>query len=174
MMGKLILISGANGSGKSLFAESLVEKTEGPRYYIATMDPATEENRVRIQKHRKQRAHLGFETLERSFCVGKDNIPAHSVVLLEDVSNLLSNVVFVQHGTMETVFADFCSLLRRCRLLIAVTIGGLEETDYCGETAAYVRALNELNGKLFNLADVAVAMEDGKPVFKKGELQDVF
>ena len=167
-MGNLIFVSGPNGSGKSLFAESLVAQTQGPRYYIATMDAATEENRLRIEKHRKQRAHLGFETLERSNCVGRDTFPEGSVVLLEDVSNLLSNVLFAEGGTMEAVFADFCNLLQNCSLLIAVTIADLDEAAYDGETAAYIRSLNTLNRKLFDMAQTAFTMEGGKPILKKG------
>ena len=54
-MGKLILVSGENNSGKSLFAENLVAKSTGKRYYIATMIAKTAQNRKRIQKHKKQR-----------------------------------------------------------------------------------------------------------------------
>ena len=34
-MGTLIMISGANGSGKSRYAERIVARTTGERYYIA-------------------------------------------------------------------------------------------------------------------------------------------
>ena len=43
-MGTLIMISGANGSGKSRYAERIVARTTGERYYIATMRPCSEEN----------------------------------------------------------------------------------------------------------------------------------
>ena len=43
-MGKLIVVSGPNESGKSAFAESLMSRIPGQRYYIATMAPQTEEN----------------------------------------------------------------------------------------------------------------------------------
>ena len=36
-MGRLILVSGANGSGKSAFAEKLAVEVGGELYYIATM-----------------------------------------------------------------------------------------------------------------------------------------
>ena len=53
-MGKLILVCGANSSGKSLYAEELVSRTTGPRYYVATMLRNFEENHARIEKHQKQ------------------------------------------------------------------------------------------------------------------------
>ena len=43
-MGKLILVSGENSSGKSVFAESLFSKYSTKRYYIATMIPKTDDN----------------------------------------------------------------------------------------------------------------------------------
>ena len=48
-MGKLIVVSGPNESGKSAFAESLMSRIPGQRYYIATMVPQTEENYRRIE-----------------------------------------------------------------------------------------------------------------------------
>ena len=38
-MRTLILISGANGSGKSRYAARIVARTKGERYYIATLSP---------------------------------------------------------------------------------------------------------------------------------------
>ena len=49
-MGKLIVVSGPNESGKSAFAESLMSRIPGQRYYIATMVPQTEENYRRIEQ----------------------------------------------------------------------------------------------------------------------------
>ena len=51
-MGKLIVVSGPNESGKSAFAESLMSRIPGQRYYIATMVPQTEENYRRKRKAR--------------------------------------------------------------------------------------------------------------------------
>jgi len=167
-VGKLILISGHNGSGKSLFAEKLISQTEGARYYIATMHSATAENRMRIEKHKLQRMGLGFQTLERYYEVGNEDLPEGSVVLLEDISNLLSNVVFEKRGNENRVLEDICRLMDKCRILVAVTISGLEDNAYTGETAAYIKGLNSLNRKLFELASVAVTMRDNLPVYQKG------
>ena len=53
-MGTLILVAGENGSGKSRCAENIVAQTTGRRYYIATMQPCSEENLRRVEKHRRQ------------------------------------------------------------------------------------------------------------------------
>ena len=168
-MGALILVAGANGSGKSLFAEELVGKTWGDRYYIATMAPQTEENFQRIEKHRRQREHLEFTTLELPYSVGEAPITAASVVLLEDVSNLLANNIFEKGVSMDMVYEDICKLLNRCELLIAVTISGLNHRDYEGETAAYIASLETLNQNLSLLACAVVEMKEGCAHWEKGK-----
>ena len=173
-MGKLLLISGGNGSGKSRYAEALISKTVGPRYYIATMEPQTEENRRRIGKHIAQRSGLNFVTLELPAHVGTAPVTADSVVLLEDVSNLLGNTVFSAHCTPEDAWQDMLALQKRCGLLVAVTISGLSSHGYAGETAAYIDDLNTLNRRLFDLADAAVTMKNNSPVWEKGAEHDIF
>lgn len=172
-MGKLLLISGGNGSGKSRYAENFIAGTAGPRYYIATMEPQTEENRQRIQKHIAQRAKLNFVTLELPAQVGTAPVTADSVVLLEDVSNLLGNTLFGVHGTVKDAWQNILALQARCKLLVAVTISGLSAQGYDGETAAYIDALNRLNQWLYDLADAAVTMKNNCPVWEKGAEDDI-
>ena len=173
-MGRLILVAGPNGSGKSLFAEQLTARTGRERFYIATMLPVTDNNLSRIEKHRRQRAGLGFETLELPFHVGSAPVPADSAVLLEDISNRLANAMFEKNSTPAQALDDICLLQKRCRLLVAVTIAGLVPNGCDAETAAYIGALNALNERLFNCADAVVRMEHRTPVVCKGELLDVF
>ena len=168
-MGKIILISGSNGSGKSAFAESLVAQTEGARYYIATMMAQTEENLRRIEKHRRQREGLNFRTLELSHQISAAPVTADAVVLLEDVTNLLGNALFVHGESAGDVYADILALAEKCSLLVAVTISGLSAEGYEGETAAYIRATEELNQKLCDAAAAAAQMEDGAARWQKGE-----
>ncbi|MBQ8598544.1 MAG: bifunctional adenosylcobinamide kinase/adenosylcobinamide-phosphate guanylyltransferase [Oscillospiraceae bacterium] len=164
-----ILISGSNGSGKSLFAERLVSQTSGKRYYIATMHAQTENNHARIEKHRRQREGLGFETLELPYELGSAPVGKDSVVLLEDVSNLLANAMFEKGGSVASVLEDICRLKDRCKLLIAVTISGLRDEGYDAETVSYINGLNQLNQRLFDLADAAYTMEYQQSVCVKGE-----
>ena len=165
----LILISGSNGSGKSLFAEEFISRTEGTRIYIATMKPQTADNFSRIEKHRRQREHLHFDTLELPYEVASAAVDGDSVVLLEDVSNLFANAYFEKNGTVDSVFADIQQLKNRCKTLVAVTISGLQNEGYDEETAAYINGLNNLNQRLFDLSDLAFTMEKGQPVCQKGE-----
>lgn len=165
-----ILVSGSNGSGKSLFAEQLISQMEGRRYYIATMKPQTDDNFSRIEKHRKQREHLCFETLELPYEVAFAPMDSSSIVLLEDVSNLFANAFFEKNGSIESVLTDIKTLIQRCKTLVAVTISGLKDEGFDEETAAYINGLNTLNQRLFDLADLAFDLENGQAVCRKGEV----
>ena len=169
-MGKLLLIAGENNSGKSRFAERLIAKTQGQRFYIATMRPQTAENYARINKHLAQRKELNFQTLERPLRVGDAELCADCVALLEDVSNLWSNVRFETNGSVEEVWADICALRENCALLVAVTISGLRAEAYSGETADYICGLNQLNKLLADHADGVVSMQSGEVRWEKGEI----
>jgi len=160
----MILISGANQSGKSRYAESVVAQLPQPRYYIATMVAQTAENRQRIEKHRLQRAELGFQTLELPWQLDQAQIEPDSVVLLEDVSNLLANGIFSYGGTREQALQQILHLRNRCGTLLAVTISGLEAQAYAGETAAYIQDLAWLNSQLLRAADQAAELRNGMPV----------
>ena len=173
-MGKLWLISGANSSGKSRYAESLAAQCGPDRFYIATMIEQSADDAARIQKHRTQRSPLAFHTLELPHEVGTAPVTPASVVLLEDVSNLLCNVIFEKKGTAQQVLADIRQLQNHCGGLIAVTISGLDEKEYEGETADYIRALRWLNCQLYESADGACQMKNGAPIWQKGEFHAIF
>lgn len=165
----LTLIIGENGSGKSAYAENLVCRAGGARCYIATMIPHGAEGAARVEKHLHQREGMGFMTLEIPYAIGSAAIPPDAAVLLEDVSNLLSNSMFGRGGTAAEVLTDIAALYKRCRILFAVTIGGLDASVYNGETRGYIEALNALNTALFDLADTVVEMKNGVPRLQKGE-----
>ena len=59
------LVIGAAASGKSAYAESLCLGHDGPRVYLATMEPFGEEGARRIARHRALREGKGFSTLAR-------------------------------------------------------------------------------------------------------------
>ncbi|MBQ7895804.1 MAG: bifunctional adenosylcobinamide kinase/adenosylcobinamide-phosphate guanylyltransferase [Oscillospiraceae bacterium] len=169
-MGRQILVLGSNQSGKSRFAEKLISCTEGKRHYIATMISSTEDNAFHIKKHIKQREGLGFETHELPYSFAGLELEADSVVLLEDVSNLLANLIFDKGLGSETVLGEINKLRENCALLVIVSIHGLSTQGYEGETAQYINALNSVNSKLLESSDTVVAMEERVPVIKKGEI----
>ena len=115
----MILINGGSSSGKSAFAETLIEeqakkeeamaeaagklmlgdarKTDmrhQPSCYLATMIAWDEECRERIRKHRKMREKKNFMTIECPVDLLKAEVPAGSRCLLECVSNLAANEMY--------------------------------------------------------------------------------
>ena len=82
-------VIGAAASGKSAYAESLCLGHDGPRVYLATMEPFGEEGARRIARHRALREGKGFSTLERTRDVGAaaSGLPCGCTLLLEDVGN---------------------------------------------------------------------------------------
>ena len=167
------LILGPNGSGKSAYAEKLVTRLNtSDVYYIATMIPYGEEGQARVEKHRKQRESMGFITVEKPFHVSDNPMAPDAAVLLEDVSNLLSNALFDGNhdGDENSVFNDITTLCGLCRVAVLVSIDNLNVLpEYDGETRAYIDSLNRLNGRLSDFADMVVWMRAGEPIVVKGE-----
>lgn len=167
------LVIGGSASGKSDYAERhvLAMEAEGPRIYIATMEPFGEEARARIERHHAMRRDRGFETVECYRNAGKLVLPEGANVLLEDLGNLTANELFggeqpldICTSLSDRIASDIDSLLSQCRHLTIVTnevfSGGKE---YEGETLTYLRVLAALNRKLAAKADLVVELVCGLP-----------
>ena len=59
------LVIGGSGSGKSEYAENLLEDSPG-KYYIATMQVYDAEGRKKVARHQRLRAGKGFQTIEQT------------------------------------------------------------------------------------------------------------
>ena len=94
----LTLVLGGAASGKSEYAESLVLRTTGPRWYLATMQIWDAECAARVEKHRKMRAAKQFETVECPLHLEKLRLPARGTALLEDLGNLAANELYDPAG----------------------------------------------------------------------------
>ena len=114
----LTIVIGGAGSGKSAFAEGLVCRLPGEKIYLATMLPRGGESARRVEKHRAQRAGMGFETLERGLDLERAALPARANVLLEDLSNLLANERYEPSGGGEdAVRRGLEALIAACGIL---------------------------------------------------------
>ena len=168
----LTLIIGGAGSGKSAFAEALAKRLSDTGIYLATMKAEDPESLQRIERHRRQRAELGFATVERATGLSEAEIPAGANVLLEDLSNLLANELFSpEGGGPEAVRRGLAALADRCEHLTVISnevfSGG---NAYEGETLAYMGHLARLNRELAAKADLVVEVLCGLPNVLKGEL----
>ena len=165
----MTLILGGSASGKSEYAEVHVLGLEGPRIYIATMEPFGPEAGARIARHHAMRRDRGFETVERYRDLGTTPLPPGANVLLEDLGNLTANEMFHPAGDVESILPGVERLLARCRHLTIVTnevfSGG---QDYEGDTLRYLRELARINRSLAGRADRVVEVVCGLPNVLKG------
>ncbi|MGN0764429.1 MAG: bifunctional adenosylcobinamide kinase/adenosylcobinamide-phosphate guanylyltransferase, partial [Aristaeellaceae bacterium] len=91
----IILLTGGSGCGKSTYAEKLIAAMpRDRRVYIATMQVYDGESVRRVARHRAQRAGMGFATIECEKELASAPVEEGSVVLLEDLVNLVANEMF--------------------------------------------------------------------------------
>lgn len=99
-MGKIILVTGGASSGKSEFAESLLEKIKYPNkrpLYIATSRIFDEEMQEKKLKHIKRRETFDWESIEIYEDVGKilsDESFFGKKILLDCITMLITNIIF--------------------------------------------------------------------------------
>lgn len=94
------LISGGVRSGKSTFAEKLLEKEEDV-VYIATMRPIDDEVEERISLHRQTRKP-SWRTFEGTYNL-KDAVGKEKNYLLDCLTNLISNIMFDKTKDLEVI-----------------------------------------------------------------------
>ena len=175
----LTLITGASGSGKSLFAEQYIKqkwKSDQELFYVATMKPYGEETKQKIERHREQREGKGFLTIE---CYeGLDTISIQkkeSAILLECLSNLLANAMYdemgnrVDRGIVERIGRELEQLEAKCSRLVVVTNEVFSAVPSKWEDSViYIRNLGHLNQKLAKKAEEVYEVIGGIPMKRKG------
>lgn len=114
----LHMVYGGSASGKSSYAESIAMslRGDGRLLYIATMYPykwnTTEidpEMMQRIERHRAMRADKGFDTVECYRHVEHIMAKRQDVLLLECMSNLLANEMYLEPDSDDGGLAETMS-----------------------------------------------------------------
>lgn len=174
-----ILVTGGSASGKSEYAENLLHdsKNENARIYIATMQPFGQEAQKRIEKHRKQRADKGFDTIECYRNLHEIELPDNCDVLLECMSNLTANEMFSDENVnsssdiellADKIITGVKHVIHRCDNMVIVTNEVFSDTlDYDKTTKDYIRFLGIVNQRLAELADRVVEVVYGIPIEHK-------
>ena len=167
----MILLTGGSGCGKSSYAERIVTALPNQkRVYIATMQVYDEESVQRVARHRAQRADKGFVTIECEKDLAAAQIEAGSVVLLEDLVNLVANEMF-DGGDVSRIIPALDELAKRCAHLIVVTNDLFSDGEVYGEsTQEYLRVLAAVNAYAAKRADCVAEVVYSIPVCLKGEL----
>jgi adenosylcobinamide kinase/adenosylcobinamide-phosphate guanylyltransferase len=170
------LISGGAGSGKSALAEALTLQSHASRLvYLATMEVWGEEDRQRVERHRRQRQGKGFLTIERSSRLTELTLPQDCAVLLEDLGNLCANECFGPlgfEGAEERILTGLEQVGKQCRDLVVVTNELFSDgVVYPPETQRYLQLLARLNRSLASRFDRVVEVAAGIPIVWKGDLE---
>ena len=172
-----IFISGGAKNGKSTFAQNkAVTMSAGvrPLYYVATMIPTDDEDRLRIRRHVENREGLGFVTVERGTEISGilDSCDPEGVFLLDSVTALLANNMFLpggyDAGAGEKTARD---LERFCgRVLNAVFVSDYIYSDarrFDEMTENYRRSLALVDRRLAEACDEVYEVICGVPLRRK-------
>lgn len=178
MSGRLILVTGGSGSGKSAWAEkTLLAQAKGRAVYLAAMEnDGTPEAAARVERHRAMRAKHGreagleFLTIERPVNIGGAAVEPGDGVLLEDLGNLLANEIWSPEGVgagqaEDWIFSGLRALLNRAELLVVVSCDVFSDgMEYDAGTMEYIRILASLHRRLAAMACQTVEVVCGIPV----------
>ena len=185
----ITLVLGGSGSGKSAYAEHLLDgKTN--KYYIATMQVYDAEGEKKVARHRKLRAGKGFITIEQPRAIGGVDFPEGAqqaeeisdgtgqnitkfprCALLECMSNLVANEMFSGEEmipgeeVVRQILQGIKTLATNVNELVIVSNNVFEDgISYDATTQAYIRALGRINTGVAALADTVTEVVVGIPV----------
>lgn len=179
----MTLVIGGSGSGKSAYAESLLDGFL-EKYYIATMQAEDEESKNRVKRHRQLRGGKGFLTIEQPRNLGEaaDKMKQYrihgetspklqSAALLECISNLVANEMFLPGGTrgeqetVQLVIQGIKKVAAEVDELVVVSNNVFEDgIRYDDDTMAYLRGIATINEQIAKMAERVVEVVVGIPV----------
>ena len=174
-----VFISGGAKNGKSTYAQTLAydmaKEQKCPLYYVATMIPHDDEDRARIDRHRRDRAGMGFKTIECGNDIERELEGKDGVFLVDSLTALLSNEMFRADGTVDAeasirISESLRRLLKTHRNMIFVSDNiygdGIKYDEY---TDAYIRGLAIIDRAVAKECDRVIEMFAGFPIDYKEE-----
>lgn len=165
----ITLVLGGARSGKSRFAESLVERLPPPWVYIATAEAHDDEMAGRIAEHQARRAP-SWRTLEAPHDLhgAVRGVPGDAIVLVDCLTLWLSNTM---HGPFDVGDAtaqleDALRARKRATVLVSNEVGlGLVPETPLGR--AFRDAQGHLNQRIAAVADRVFFVVAGQPLIVK-------
>lgn len=169
----IILVIGGAGSGKSELAEQICcNINRGKKAYIATMLPIGDESKSKIEKHRINRKEKGFFTIEEYYNLAGINIKGFDTVLIECMSNLLSNIMFMNKlsGTYKEIISGIDNISNMALNTVIVSNNVFcDGIQYDIQTTNYIEQLGNLNQYISDISDIVIEIVCGIPIFIKGQ-----
>ena len=176
MLPKQTLVLGGARSGKSEFAERLVESYGHSKIFIATAQATDDEMQCRIEEHRKRRG-TDWRTVEVPLEVGAalDNLNNDEIALFDCLTIWLSNLMYADSEIgVET--DQLMLALDRCHAPV-VTVSNEVGQGIVPENPLTRRFRDEqgrLNQRLAAQCDLVVLISAGLPLVLKGVLPEGF
>lgn len=165
----MTLIIGASSSGKSEFAENLVNGQN--KVYIATMMPFSDVAKERVKKHQKMRKNKDFATIECYYDLEKLKKLDNCNVLIECMGNLVANEIFVQntHNVVKKIIYGVEQIEKQVENLVIVTNDVFADgMDYDAETLNYMKILGKVNAIIAIKSEKVIEIVCGIPIYIKG------
>ena len=169
---RLSLVLGGAASGKSRFAEGLVNGSGLAPVYIATAQVWDDEMAAKVAAHKAQRG-AGWQTIEEPVEVGRalDGITAGQAVLLDCATLWLSNLILSDADIAAAESALFQSLAA-CPAPVVIVSNEVGQGIVPDNALArrFRNAQGALNQRIAATAGLVVLVAAGLPLLLKGEL----
>ena len=175
-----IFVTGGCKNGKSTYALDQAARLgdHRPRYYIATLAPQDDEQWQCVRRHREAREGLDFLTVEcpRFLLSSLENTDRNGVFLLDSVTALLTNEMFLADGTMNPaavnrIIRDLDAFLTAVRHAVIVSDYIYSDgMDYTRTTRAFGKALARIDCFLAQRCDCVVEVCGGIPIIHKNHI----
>ncbi len=176
MLPHLTLVLGGARSGKSEFAERLVEFMDCPRTFIATAQALDDEMRNRIDEHINRRG-TGWRTIDAPLEVASafGEMNDGEVALLDCATVWLSNRMLAEDECRESV-DRLLSALERCRSSVVTVSNEVGQGIVPADPLArrFRDEQGRLNQKLASRCGLVVLVSAGLPLVLKGTLPEGF
>lgn len=176
----IVLIIGGAKSSKSSHAEfyssELSKLKKGELLYLATMNPYDLEDLKRIKNHVESRKNYNFKTIERhrNLNIIVDNFSENDTVLLDSLTSLVTNEMFIGKDFNENVHNKILNDLRKIaskvsNLVIVSDYVFSDGIKYDLYTEAFRKELGKINCELAFFSDVVIEASFGNLIFHKGK-----
>lgn len=175
----IIYVSGGCKNGKSGIAEKIaytLKENSSPFYYIATMCPTDEEDKRRIEKHKKDREHLFFETIEiQKNIKDLENVcNLNGTFLIDSVTALLANEMFLKNNVIDDAYNKVCDdlLYIICKMKNVVIVSDYIFSDslkYDNITNQYKKGLAFIDKSCAKKSDILIEVCYNNVILHKGK-----
>ncbi len=170
---RLAFICGGAKSGKSRFAQNLAESLPAPRLYVATGEALDEEMSARILRHQQDRGP-DWQTREEPLALAgalRGSNGHFGVILVDCLTMWLSNLLTRREADLEEEKRQLAEVLPRMQTPVIVVTNEVGWGIVPANPLArrFRDVAGTLNQHIASLADVAVLVVSGLPLYLKGK-----